>query len=136
MSLCKFLLESINTPNHNHTYICLGGIFRDSNLSVHGTTTLKNAEEYYPNKAFLSCAGISPQNMFADSSIHEIDAKRLMIQRTQQVFMLADYTKFHKVGQIFLTDFHSVDYLITDHNTDLSSLGYLMQSRMQLLAAK
>lgn len=129
----KLLLESVNNSHPNHLYICLGGIFKDSNLSLYGNIALKNAGEFYPSKAFLSCAGISPVNKLADASLHEVDTKRLMIERAQQVFVLADHTKFEKVGSIFLSDFASVDTIITDSKTDLSALDYLKNASVQVL---
>ncbi|OAM92525.1 DNA-binding transcriptional regulator of sugar metabolism, DeoR/GlpR family [Pelosinus fermentans] len=131
----KFLLESIKSPNYNHLIICLGGIFKDRNLSVYGNGTLKSAEEYYPNKAFLSCAGISSHNMLADSSIHEIDVKRMMIEHAQEVFILADHTKFQKGSQIFLSSFSAIDYIITDTQTDKTNLEYLDATNVKLIVA-
>ncbi len=132
----KFLLECSQNPNSNILLICLGGIFKGDNLSVHGNITLRSAEEYYPNKAFLSCAAISSHAMLADTSIHEIDTKRMMIDRAQEVFILADHTKFNKNGPIFLTSAESVDYLITDNQTDTFSLTALSQANVQIIVAE
>ncbi|WP_291549978.1 DeoR/GlpR family DNA-binding transcription regulator [Clostridium sp. HMP27] len=131
----KFLLEYTKNPNNNHLLICLSGIFNDSNLSVYGNSTLQSASEYYPNKALMSCSGISPHNMLADSSIHEVDTKRMMIERSQEVFVLADHTKFEKAGQIFLSSFDPIDYIITDNQTDKESLGYLDKTNVKLIFA-
>jgi DeoR family fructose operon transcriptional repressor len=129
----KLLIEAANVTNSNHLYICLGGIFKGSNLSLFGTISLKNAGEFYPSKAFLSCAGVSPLNKIADASIHEVDTKRLMIERAQEVFLLADHTKFETAGQIFLADFSSIDNLITDRNTDESTLGFLKSAGVRVV---
>ena len=51
---------------------------------------------------------------FTDSSIYEIDVKRLMMEKAQKVYMLADSTKFGKKGVVFLSDFSKVDYIVTD----------------------
>jgi DeoR family fructose operon transcriptional repressor len=115
-----FLYESAQVSNYNWLLICLGGIFKSRNLSVHGLDTIKNAEPYYPTKAFISCAGISPVNKIADSSPHEAEVKRMMIERAQEVFLLVDHTKFAKPGQIFICDFSAIDHIITD--TPLESL--------------
>jgi DeoR family fructose operon transcriptional repressor len=108
------LYEISRVNSQNWLLICLGGVFKPRNLSVHGSDTLKNAEPYYPTKAFVSCTGISPLNQFADSSPQEVELKRMMIDRAQTAFMLADHTKFEKTGQVFLCDFSSIDCLITD----------------------
>jgi DeoR family fructose operon transcriptional repressor len=109
-----FLYETAKVSNYNWLLICLGGIFKSRNLSVHGLDTIKNAEPYYPTKAFISCAGISPINKIADSSPHEAEVKRMMIDRASEVFLLADHTKFVKAGQVFICDFPAVDHIITD----------------------
>ncbi len=131
----KILLESAKTSKPNHMLICLGGIFNSSNLSVYGSSSLKNAEIYYPNKAFLSCAGIGQQNILADSSIYEIDTKRMMIDRAPEVFILADYTKFQKTSQIFLCTISDVNYIITDSKTTEESISYLDKSNLKLIIA-
>lgn len=131
----KVLVEYSASPNPNHVMICLGGIFNSANLSLYGSSCLKSAEIYYPNKAFLSCAGISRQNMLADSSIYEIDTKRMMIDRVHEVFMLVDHTKFEKSSQIFLCKMSDVQHLITDSGVDMSKLDFLDRSNVNLVVA-
>ena len=109
-----FLYETAKIINYNWFLISLGGIFNQRNLSVYGLDTIKNADPYYPTKAFISCTGISRINKIADSSPHEAEVKRMMIDRAQEVFLLADNTKFMKTGQVFICDFSAIDHIITD----------------------
>lgn len=130
-----FLLETSKIMRHNWLLICLGGIFRSSNLSVHGASAIKSAGEYYPNKTFFSCAGISPVNMIADSSLYEIETKQLMINRAQETFLLADRSKFEKLGQMYLCSFGSVNHIITNEGQPISGdIGkHLEQSGTKLV---
>ncbi len=130
----NLLIEATKYPCPNHMYICLGGIFKTTNLSMHGNITIKNAGEFYPNKTFISCTGINPVSKIADASIQEADAKRLMIERAQTVYLLADYTKFEKSGQVFLADFNSIDTIITDRNVNRHSISYLESEHLRVLA--
>lgn len=129
----NFLLEASKIQNHDWLMICLGGILNASNLSVYGPGAIKSAGEYYPNKTFFSCAGISPDNKIADSSLHEIEAKRMMIARAQETFLLADSTKFKKAGPMYLCDFNDVDYLITNAETARDEIGYIKNSGVKLV---
>ena len=129
----QFLLEAAKLNNQNHMYICLGGIFKSSNLSIYGNMSLDNAKVYYPNKAFLSCSGISANRMITDSSIQELETKKLMIELSNQVFLLADHSKFEKDGQIFLSSFNNIDYIITDSETDKNSCSYLAGYGVELI---
>ncbi len=131
----NFLLEASKVQGHNWLLICLGGILNASNLSVHGPGAVKSAEQYYPNKTFFSCAGISPENKIADSSLHEIEAKRMMIARAQKAFLLSDSTKFKESGPMHLCDFDDVDHIITSARTPPESLGYIRQGGVNLIIA-
>ncbi len=65
----------------------------------------------------MSCAGILPPDMLTDSSVLEVDTKRLMIERSQEVFMLADHTKFERSGPVFLSNYSAIQYLVVDSLT-------------------
>jgi DeoR family fructose operon transcriptional repressor len=131
----SFLHEASKVGSNNWLLICLGGIFKTGNLSVHGAETMKNADPYYPTKVFFSCAGVSPVNKLADSSPHEVEVKRMMIDRAQEVFLLVDHTKFEKIGQIFICDFSSVDHIITDKPIKSSSQNMDFLNGFDILVA-
>lgn len=125
----KPLLEAAQAPNPNVHYVCLGGIFKESNFSFYGNTTLKNAQSYYPNRCFLSCAGIREDGMMTDSSMQEVDTKQLMIDHSKQTIYLVDYTKFTTLGPVFLAKLRGGNHLVTDdranpaHLEPLKALG-------------
>ncbi|MDR1539353.1 MAG: DeoR/GlpR family DNA-binding transcription regulator [Clostridiales bacterium] len=131
----KFLLETTKISDHNWLLLCLGGIFRAANLSVYGTGTIKSGAEYYPNKAFFSCAGISPHSMVTDGSLQEIETKQMMITHAQETFLLADHTKLERTGQMRLCDFTDVDTLITDLNSSVAVPDYLSHIGIRLVMA-
>jgi DeoR family transcriptional regulator, fructose operon transcriptional repressor len=132
----KLLLTVPREKSSNHLVICLGGFFNPANLSLYGNIPIKNAGEYYPCKSFMSCAGIHPQAQLGDTSILEVDTKRLMIERSQETFILADYSKFDRVGHVYLSDFASIDTIITDSKTKLDQLDYLERANVCLVVAE
>lgn len=110
----KLLLEAAKISNPNISFFCLGGTFKESNLSFFGNTTVKNASAYYPNKAFVSCAGIRPDGIITDSSMQEVDTKRLMLEQSAKIVLLVDYTKFTTSGQVFLSNITPKMTVVTD----------------------
>lgn len=110
----QFLVEASKAGLPNVRYICLGGMFKSSNMSVYGNIALQNAQEYYPHKAFISCAGIREDGLITDGSSQEADTKKLMLEHAQEVYMLADYTKFHSLGPVFLSRLKEKDTIVTD----------------------
>lgn len=129
----KVLLEAVQVKNPSLRFICLGGELKESNMSFSGMIPQKVAQDYYPSKAFLSCAGISEHQMLTDSSAAEVDIKKLMIDRSQKVFVLADHTKFSSTGHVHLTEFSSVDCIITDNKTDVAALAFLTKYDIELM---
>ena len=110
----RLLLDASLIENSNLTLISLGGVFRAKNFSLTGIMANEWINNFRPNKVFLSCYGVYEGEGFTDSSIYEIDVKRLMMEKAQKVYMLADSTKFGKKGVVFLSDFSKVDYIVTD----------------------
>ncbi|MEY8439741.1 DeoR/GlpR family DNA-binding transcription regulator [Anaerotruncus colihominis] len=121
----KLLIESVNVNNPNLVMISLGGIFRAKNLSLTGILANEWVHNFRPNKAFLSCRAIRPESGFIDGSIYEVDTKRAMIDNAQHVYVLADHSKFHEQGAVYLTDFSKVELVITDDGADEESLRML-----------
>ena len=129
----KLLIGLTEARLNNVMAICLGGQFNSSNFSTYGSLSLKSAADFYPNKAFMSCAGIHLPDELTDSSFLEVDTKRLMIERSQQTFLLADHTKFGRTGQVFLSNFSAIDLLITDLLMDPVQLAPYQDSGMQVI---
>ena len=129
----KLLIGSNEFGNPNQTYVCLGGFYHRENSSTYGRLSLKDGGEFFPNKAYMSCAGILTPNLFTDSSLLEVDTKRLMIERSQEVFILADHTKFGRASQVFLADAESIDWVITDHQTPSDHLVPLEEAGLKVI---
>jgi DeoR family transcriptional regulator, fructose operon transcriptional repressor len=132
----RLLLEAVRVANRNLSFVCLGGDFKESNMSFSGAIPQRIARDYYPGKAFMSCASINERTMLTDSSADEVETKRLMIERSHSVVILADHTKFTRMGQVFLADFAAIDAIVTDAGTELSSLGYLEDYDLDLVVAE
>jgi DeoR family fructose operon transcriptional repressor len=129
----KLLIKSMESIHTNLMIICLGGLFNGSNLSTYGTISRKNATDFYPNKSFMSCAGLHLTNQLTDSSILELDTKRLMIEQSQEVFILADHTKFDRSGTFFLSNYSSIDYLITDKKSNPDQFAPLEKAGVKVV---
>jgi DeoR family transcriptional regulator, fructose operon transcriptional repressor len=132
----KLLLEGARIRNRNLEFTCLGGSFKESNMSFSGSIPQRVGRDYYPDKAFMSCAGIGEERGLTDASADEADTKRLMIERSKAVIILADHTKFRRTGQVHLADFAAVSSIVTDGKTELAALGYLGGYALELVVAQ
>lgn len=129
----KLLIGSNEFGNPNQTFVCLGGFYHRENFSTYGRLSLRDGGEFFPNKCFMSCAGILSPSLFTDSSLLEVDTKRLMIERSQEVFILADHSKFGRASQVFLADGESIDCVITDHQTPSDQLAPFEEAGLKIV---
>jgi len=77
-------------------------------------------------------AGIHLPDQLTDSSIYEVDTKRLMIEHAQEVFILADFSKLERFGPVYLSHFSSIDYLITDQKANPDQLAALEKAGVKV----
>ncbi len=131
----RLLIESTTINNPHLTLISLGGIFRAKNYSLAGVMSIDWARNFRPNKAFISCRSVRPDTGLSDGSIYEVDTKRALIQTAQEVYLLADHSKFKDTGTVHLADVSSVQWIITDKGADKESLRQLEMKGIKIAIA-
>lgn len=125
----KILQEYTLYRKDNITMICTGGVFNKTNLSLSGALSDKFTREFFPNKAFISCHGVSVEYGFTDGNLHEVGFKREMINLAEKVYFLIDHTKFGKLGPIRLGGLDICDVLIADSEPSEDIMRQLKQSK-------
>lgn len=131
----RLLLDASLQDHSNLTLISLGGIFRASNYSLTGIMANEWINNFRPHKVFLSCYGVNVKEGITDSSVYEVDVKRLMMEKAQEVYVLADATKFDKPGVVYLADFSKIDFLVTNRGLAYDQEEYLKKQGTQLVVA-
>lgn len=118
----KLLVEASRLNLPFVTYLCLGGTFKSSNMSLFGNMSLRNAQQYYPSKAFISCAGIRGDGLLTDGSSQEADTKKLMMEHAREIYLLVDHTKFSSSGSVYLSHIERGNIIVTDSQTGQDKL--------------
>jgi DeoR family transcriptional regulator, L-fucose operon activator len=98
--------------------ISTGGMLRSESLSYVGPLAERSLELYHVNKAFLSCQGIHLQRGISDSNEMQALVKQRMLNMADQVFLMADYSKFGRQAFAHIGGFDQIDILITDSKTE------------------
>ncbi len=95
--------------------ICTGGELTPRNMSYIGRIAENTIREnYFANKCFFSCKGVSLLHGLADSSEGEAEVKKTMIKNSESVIFLCDHNKLGRLGVPTIAGLDSVDCFITD----------------------
>ena len=112
--------------------ISTGGILQSRSLSFVGPLTEQSLSFYHVNKAFISCKGIHLDHGISDT--HEMQAllKRKMIDISDQVYVMVDYSKFEKRAFTRITSLNAIDLVITDAQTDSKHIQQLKELSVEV----
>ncbi len=119
----QLLMHGAGLGNPNLSFISLAGLYNSSNYSVYGAPAVQSAGQFFPDRAFISCSGISPVRGLTDTSFYEVDIRLAMIRKSSETFLLADHSKLTSNGPFYLGDIDLVDCLITDSCDEQSPEG-------------
>lgn len=104
-----------------------GGYLRHTSASIAGVPTQKFFDGLIIQKAFLGAWGISIENGLTDSHLLEVELKRLIVNKAQEVIILADGSKFFQTGLASFARPEQVTTIITDHHAPEKELVRLRE---------
>jgi DeoR family L-fucose operon activator len=105
--------------------ISTGGMLSPRSLSYQGPLAESNLEHYHVNKAFISGKGVHPERGISESSELQAAVKRKMIGAADEVYLLADYSKFGVRSFAHIASCEQVQHLITDGRADSEMIRQL-----------
>lgn len=101
-------------PYENLNVISLGGTLSRKTLSFTGPSAVQMLQNCNIGRAFMGTAGFSILNGVTNSSPSESDIKRVVVQRSQKVYLLADGSKCNAAALTTYCGLNQIDTLITD----------------------
>jgi DeoR/GlpR family transcriptional regulator of sugar metabolism len=101
----------------NVTVINTGGMLVKNSLSFVGPLAEQALEEYHVNKAFISCKGVHMERGISESNELQARIKRKMVGMAEEVYVLADYSKFDVQAFTMISGWNQIHHLITDAQT-------------------
>lgn len=131
----QIILEAGKLKNPNTVVMSLGGIFYEKNYSLTGVLAMNSANNFFPDKAIMSCRGINKHSGMTDASIYEIEVKRKMLENAKQFILMADYSKFGLTGAIHLGGLDEIDILVTDSKVDREMISILDDFNVKIIIA-
>lgn len=110
-----------------------GGFLNKKSYSFQGVIARNTIQGYNMDVALVSCKGLQLGSGAFDSDEDEAEIKRLMVERSQKVYLLADHTKFGKVAFTKLFGLDQIDAIITDREPPAEWLEWFAANNVQLI---
>lgn len=101
----------------NVELISTGGVYDRRSASFVGPLAEQMISTCNMTKALLGSKGIDVKRGFSDSSVRHMNLKRSVIQWAEEVYILADFSKFEKASRYFFAGTQEAACVVTDRKT-------------------
>ncbi|PLV59811.1 DeoR/GlpR family DNA-binding transcription regulator [Thermotoga sp. KOL6] len=102
------------SKNPNVSVFLLMGKVNPESMSVEGALTIESGKRMSVKKAFVSCRGVTAKEGTYEINTMEMGIKSVFIERSEEVYVLADSSKIGKRSLIHLLPTERIDCLITE----------------------
>lgn len=130
-------LDIINnlSQQNNVELMMLGGYLKEFSMSFVGPMAERNLKQVYCNKLFLGIDGIKRNSGIFTYHLEEAYLNQIMIEMADDVFVVADSTKFKKSGRALICGFEKINKLITDDKIEDEMLEFLKNHNVEVIIA-
>ena len=115
--------------------IIIGGMIRRSERSVVTYDYLFDFSVLSIQKSFLCAGGITVQNGVSDYNLQEVITRKKIIERSKEIFVVADSSKFGRNVTIGVAPISKINYIITDSELNKSLAAGFNKLKTKLIIA-
>lgn len=107
-------ITNVISECENIRLITIGGVFHAKSSSFLGNNTLSILNKYHVDRAFISCRSLDIKNGITDSNEQSAEVRTLMLDRANEVILIADHSKLDKTSFVKIDDFNKTNKLVID----------------------
>jgi DeoR/GlpR family transcriptional regulator of sugar metabolism len=113
--------------------IVIGGMLRQSELSMVGHVAEQAVREFRADRIFLGMHAIDSKSGFTSDFLPEIMTDRAIMSIGRQVVIVADHSKFNRVSSVLVAPITSANVIVTDKDTSPESVKQLMEMGVHVM---
>lgn len=122
------------SKNETNTVYLLGGKVRRNSISTVSPHSETELNQYNAKYVFLGSSGISLRYGCTSSDLYEADMKREMVKAAEKRVVVADHSKFERVGLTSFCGFEDIDILITSDKVKQHILKEIEKLGVEVIA--
>jgi len=115
--------------------IVLGGWLRHSEFSLLGHLTMQALQDLHADQIFHGIFGIHVEHGLTGSYIQEVQTDRAVIAAARELIVLADHSKFGKIGRVRLLPVDAISTVVTDMDAPAADVETLRQRDITVVQA-
>ena len=136
---CQVLTNSLHIVNAllpqdgTHILVPSGSIFREQNIIL-APAGEESMPRFHAPKLFMGAAAIGPQGIM-QADVVLVSAERRLIDRAEQVILLADSSKFGGSSGAIVCELDEIDVLVTDSGIAPEMAAMIRAADVRLIIA-
>ena len=107
-------IATILSTSPSINLIVIGGTFSPNSMSFLGDNACRALQNYFVDKAFISCRSASIENGITDVSENDAAIHRLVTHRSNRTYLVLDHSKVDHTSFAFTCHFNDIDAVICD----------------------
>ncbi|HMN62935.1 MAG TPA: DeoR/GlpR family DNA-binding transcription regulator, partial [Anaerolinea sp.] len=129
---CNIMIakDLCSAPDMN--VIVLGGQLRKSYFSTYGAYAEYILQNMHADKYFLGIDGANLEHGITNIVLEEVPIKKLQIEISDQVILVADSSKFNKSAPHRVCNWNAIHHVITDTCTPQEYLDFFESQNIQV----
>ncbi len=107
--------------------IVIGGMLRQSELSMVGHVAEQSVREFRADRIFLGMHAIDADSGFTSDFLPEVMTDRAIMSIGRQVVIVADHSKFERISSVLVAPVSAANVIVTDSDTSPDCVERLME---------
>lgn len=116
----------------NIRLIAIGGTLNKTHMCFTGKSAIQTLKNYFVDKAFISCRSLSIKHGITDSNEAISEIRSLLLNQSNNIYLVADYSKFNKTSFISIGKFSDITGVIVDQSLNEEWQNVLSKNHVEL----
>jgi DeoR family transcriptional regulator of aga operon len=112
--------------------ILLGGVLRHKSLTFSDGYAMDGLANFNFNKMFFPCEGVDIETGITTSTLNRASMNQRMMEKSKEVILLADYTKFGKRSFCSICDIEKVGIIVSNKELGRDYLDKIRQKKIKI----